>query len=171
MNPLKGRRCRQPLAHRKALLWQDSVCALLFISPSCSLFVSTDGAEICSDKSLCKSDSAFSTTRSDVIAMKDSKDVAVVYNSDGPNLAYVSSAASSSSGDLTAVTSRMKDAEDAAGAAAEGTQPQGAAASAPTSLCPVVALASFAGQLTFKAVMHLAVFAGEGRAGVSGSLR
>lgn len=31
---------------------------------------------------------------------------------------------------------------------------------APTSLCPVVAFASFAAQLSFKAVLHLAVFAG-----------
>lgn len=36
-----------------------------------------------------------------------------------------------------------------------------AAASEPTSLCPVVALTTFAAQLSFKAALHLAVFSGE----------
>jgi hypothetical protein len=32
---------------------------------------------------------------------------------------------------------------------------------APTSLCPVVAFASVAAQLSFRVIVHLAVFAGE----------
>jgi hypothetical protein len=56
---------------------------------------------------------------------------------------------------VTSPPAANKDAHAAdAAAGSEG------AVAGPTSLCPVVAFASFAAQLSFKAVLHLMVFSG-----------
>lgn len=72
-------------------------------------------------------------------------------------LAAASTASSSEAGSDVGVVhitppAASKDAR--AAAASEG------AVAGPTGLCPVVAFASFAAQLSFKAVLHLMVFAG-----------
>jgi len=69
---------------------------------------------------------------------------------------------SKSNGTMTLVaradsTISNSTASDSAGQ--EGVNGMGSAA--PTSLCPVVGFYSFVGQLSFKAILHLAVFGGE----------
>jgi len=85
----------------------------------------------------------------------NSKAMTLVARSDSTSFSSVASEAAAQEDSST----ELQDSGSQMGAAADEAQVGHQAA--PTGLCPVVGFSSFMGQLSFKAILHLAVFGGE----------
>lgn len=105
-------------------------------------------------------------TTSDTTAYKDNNDTpAHRPNAHVTTLAVRSTSSSEADSDIAAPSPvQLAHSKDAAAVGAFGGLPAVPAAATegagPSGLCPVVAFASFAAQLSFKAILHLVVFGG-----------